>query len=81
MDQHRIMLTAYLRGLRDRHIVERLVREGRPNTFEEAITLVERYTSDDYALQRALGDTIPRRNQWMLVQWPQVASPMVYRKR
>ncbi len=53
-DQNRIVKDAYLRGLRDRHIVERLVREGRPNTFVEAMNLVAQYTSDDYVLHQAL---------------------------
>jgi hypothetical protein len=53
-DQHRIMKDAYLRGLRDRHIVQRLVREGRPDTFLEATLLVAQYSSDDYVLHRAL---------------------------
>jgi hypothetical protein len=53
-DQHRIMKEAYLRGLRDQKLVERLVKEGRPADFMAAILLVEQYSSDDYALQRAL---------------------------
>jgi len=53
-DQHRIMKDAYLRGLQDHKLVERLVKEGRPANFMAAITLVEQYSSDDYALQRAM---------------------------
>ncbi len=53
-DQHRIMKDAFLRGLMDQKLVERLVKEGRPGDFMAAITLVEQYSSDEYILRRAL---------------------------
>lgn len=53
-DQHRIMKDAYLRGLKDEKLVERLVKEGRPATFQDAIDLVDQYSADDYQLQRTI---------------------------
>jgi hypothetical protein len=56
-DQQRLLLRCYLRGLRDRCIVERLIREGRPDTYEGAMKLVLKYEADDYRLKMALEDT------------------------
>ena len=53
-DQRRLLLKAYMRGLRDRHIVERLVKEGRPETSSQAMNLVIAYEADDYRLRLAL---------------------------
>ena len=54
-DQERELLKSYTKGLRDRHIVERLVREGRPADFTAAMALVQQYESDEYKLHKALG--------------------------
>ena len=43
-----------MRGLRDRHIVERLVKEGRPETSSQSMNLVIAYEADDYRLRLAL---------------------------
>ena len=59
-DQNRTLLRAYLKGLRDRCIVERLIKEGRPETFMDAMTLVQGYESDEYLLNRALEGVITR---------------------
>ncbi len=53
-DQHRVMKIAYMKGLRDSHLVERLVKEGKPDTFLQAMNYVAQYTSDDYILNKAL---------------------------
>lgn len=55
-DQERILLRAFIRGLRDRHIVERLIKEGEPKTYKEATTLVVKYEAHDYALKLALDE-------------------------
>ena len=57
-DQTRLLLRAYMRGLRDRRIVERLVREGRPADFSAAMTLVQAYEADDYRLHLALNEGV-----------------------
>jgi len=56
-DQQRVLLKAHLRGLRDRHMVERLVKEGRPADFTAAMTLAQQYESDEYKLHKALEGT------------------------
>jgi hypothetical protein len=56
-DQQRVLLKAYQKGLRDRHMVERLVKEGRPADFTAAMVLVQQYESDDYKLHKALEGT------------------------
>lgn len=63
VDQQRAMLGAYLRGLRDRKHVERLVREGRPKDFLEAQELMAQYEGDEYRLHRALNGTAPEESQ------------------
>ena len=57
-DQTCLLLRAYMRGLRDRRIVERLVREGHPVDFATAMTLVQAYEADDYRLHLALNEGI-----------------------
>ena len=47
-----------MKGLRDRHIVERLVREGYPNTFSQAMLLVQEYEADYYRLHLTLDKTV-----------------------
>lgn len=56
-DQERILLRAYLRGLKDHHLVERLIKEGRPTSYMDAMSLVISYEADEYRLQLALSDT------------------------
>ena len=41
----RVLLNAYVKGLRDSKVVERLVQETRPNTLQEAVTGVELFTA------------------------------------
>ena len=60
-DQNRLLLRSYMKGLRDMHIVERLVREGRPTTFAQAMMLVQEYEADDYRLHLALDETVDNR--------------------
>jgi hypothetical protein len=55
-DQQRLLLRAYMRGLRDRHVVERLIKEGRPDTYSQAMNLVTAYEADDYRLRLALDE-------------------------
>ena len=62
-DQNRLLLRHYMKGLRDRHMVERLIREGRPNTFIQAMVLVQSYEADDYRLHLALDDTVDGRQE------------------
>lgn len=61
VDLTRNLLRLYLRGIRDRHIVERLVKEGRPTSFSAAMTLVQSYEADNYRLQIALDEEVPDR--------------------
>ena len=46
VDQQRTMLGAYLLGLRDRKLVERLVREGRPTDYIDAMKYIAQYEGD-----------------------------------
>ena len=62
-DQNRLLLWNYMKGLRDRHIVERLVREGRPDTFAQAMRLVQEYEADDYRLHLALDEAVEGRHK------------------
>ena len=62
-NQVRLLLKHYLRGLRDRHTVERLVREGRPADFSQAMTLVQGYEADDYRLSLALDEHVDGRRE------------------
>ncbi len=57
-DQQRSLLSAFYKGLKDRTIVERLIKEGRPANFEAAILLVAAYESDNYRIQKAMKDDI-----------------------
>ena len=59
-DQDRHLLRTFMKGLRDRHMVERLVKEGRPDDLDEAIDLVAQYDSDDYVLHRTLTGVAPQ---------------------
>jgi hypothetical protein len=47
-DQRRLLLRCYLKGLRDRCLVERLIKEGRPDDYQKAMKLVDEYEADDY---------------------------------
>lgn len=62
-DQQRLLLKAYMRGLKDRTTVERLVKEGRPENIQEAMDLVLQYDADDYRLKMALEDGIIGRHE------------------
>ncbi len=80
-DQQRILKEAYLRGLRDRLLVERLIREGHPATFAAAITLTQAYEADEYLVTRALEgvDLGPRREEPMEVDLTERQSVAVER--
>jgi len=56
-EQVRLMLRAYTSGLRENNLMERLLREGRPKTVEEAMQLVVTYEADDYVVQVAREDS------------------------
>ena len=60
-DQNRLLLRSYMKGLRDRHMVERLIREGRPTTFTQAMLLIQEYEADDYRLHLALDEAVDDR--------------------
>lgn len=57
-DQQRIMLRAYMRGLKDKELVGRLVQEGRPADYVDAMELVTKYESDKYNLDKALNGVV-----------------------
>ena len=44
-----------MRGPRDRNLVERLVKEGKPDDFKEAMLMVQDYESDEYQLKQTFG--------------------------
>lgn len=52
----RVLLKAYVRGLRERSVVERLFREGHPANYRAAIKLVAQNESDDYRMKAAIED-------------------------
>ena len=62
-DQQRILLRAYMRGLKDRSMKERLATEGRPKTVEQAMRLVTAYEADNYVLKVALEDGATMRHE------------------
>ena len=62
-DQNRLLLRSYMKGLRDRHMVERLIREGRPTTFTQAMLLIQEYEADDYRLHLALDEAVDGRQE------------------
>lgn len=59
IDQQRTMLGAYLRGLKDKRLVERVVREARPDNFVDAMKSVADYEGDEYRLFRAINGYAP----------------------
>jgi hypothetical protein len=62
-DQTWLLLRSYMKGLRDRHVVERLIKEGRPEVYGDAMRLVSAYEADDYRLKRALDEGIIERGE------------------
>ena len=52
-----------MKGLKDRHMVERLIREGRPTTFAQAMLLIQEYEADDYRLHLALDEAVDHRQE------------------
>lgn len=58
-DQQRLMLRCYMRGLKNRELVGRLVQEARPADYLDAITAVAQYESDRYNIHRALHGVDP----------------------
>lgn len=48
----RVLLNLYVKGLRNAKVVERLVQEARPDTLQEAVQGVERYTADQERFTR-----------------------------
>lgn len=63
IDQTRLLLNMYMLGLRDQHIVERLVKHGHPETFHTTMTLFDDYEVDEYRLLMALEDGIIPRDE------------------
>lgn len=63
VDRTRILLDAYIRALRDRRLVERVLREGRPQNFESAMAFVALFEADEYRIQTALSDNTPTRQE------------------
>jgi hypothetical protein len=53
-DMNRILLNMYLRGLNNKTLAARLIRETNPATYEEAMIHISKYESDDYRLSTAL---------------------------
>lgn len=67
-DQNEILLAAFTSGLRERSILKRLIKEGQPETYERAVTLVTKYESDEYKFKIALkGATVMREEEPMEV--------------
>ena len=50
--EERIVLTAYIKGLRGKDIVKRLVQETRPQTLAGALTAIEEFTADEERFKR-----------------------------
>ena len=50
--EERIILTAYIKGLRNKDIVKRLVQETRPDTLAAALTAIEEFTADEERFKR-----------------------------
>ena len=44
-------------------MVERLIREGRPTTFTQAMLLIQEYEADDYRLHLALDEAVDGRQE------------------
>ena len=59
-DQTRILLEEYSRGLYSSTVKGRLCREGRPDSFQAAMTLVQAYEADEYAFRLSSGDSLDR---------------------
>jgi len=60
-DQNRIIMKAYLKGISDKFMKHRLIRDGRPNTLEEAMTLMDRYEADECRIRMAADEGILQR--------------------
>jgi len=58
-DQQRLMLGAYFRGLKAKKLVERLIREARPQNYVDAMDHLARYEADEYQLYRVLNGCAP----------------------
>ena len=52
-DQNRIILKAYLKGLTEKFLKHRLIRDGRPETLEQAMSTMERYEADEIRVRMA----------------------------
>ena len=50
--EERVLLTAYIKGFRNKEIVRRLVQETRPETLANALTAVETFTADEERFKR-----------------------------
>ena len=62
-DQKRHLLRTYMRGLRDRQLVERLIKEGKPADLAAAMDLVAQYESDEYIYIKTLKGMLDIRNE------------------
>jgi hypothetical protein len=57
-DMNRILLNMYLKGLNNKALTTRLMREVNPSHYEEAITYINKYESDDYRVSSALDEPV-----------------------
>ena len=60
-DQNRIIMKAYLKGISDKFMKHRLIRDGRPDTLEQAMTLMDRYEADECRIRMAADEGILER--------------------
>ena len=59
IDQQRVMLRRYMKGLNDEKMVLRLIQEKSPNDYLEAITAVAQFESDAYQVYRTINGVAP----------------------
>ena len=59
IDQQRVMLRCYMKGLNDEKMVLRLVQEKSPNDYIEAIAAVAQFESDAYQVYRTINGMAP----------------------
>ena len=49
-----------LRGVRDRHLIERLIKKGKPDDCMEAMLMVQDYESAEYQLKQTFSEVSPQ---------------------
>jgi hypothetical protein len=62
-DQNRILRDAYVQGLKDSTIRQRLCWEARPDTYQQAMFRVSTYSNDDFVFKRLDNPTQFNRNE------------------